>query len=222
MRSLGRVSTESVRDITFSVFLEGPPAQFPAAGRALMRRTHRKHRIQRRGRASSRWTWISLAPSGVSKAGFFSPLCRARWWKSPSRTPLPCMAAGFTPPLPDAAADRPSGGAETADRRTGAADAQRAFVTAVELLVAAFSHQAGLAGSARAAASAAAYGQVRRHVEARLHDPDLSPESVLASLQLTRQRVPHVRDEGGLAAYIRNRRLRMAADELVRFPHRSP
>jgi signal transduction histidine kinase len=28
VRSLGRVSTESVRDITFSVFMEGPPAQF--------------------------------------------------------------------------------------------------------------------------------------------------------------------------------------------------
>jgi AraC-like DNA-binding protein len=48
----------------------------------------------------------------------------------------------------------------------------------------------------------------------------LSPDSVLASLRLSRASVYRLFEhEGGLAAYIRNRRLRMAADELVRFPH---
>ncbi len=67
---------------------------------------------------------------------------------------------------------------------------------------------------------AAVYGQVRRHVEANLHDPDLTPDSVLQSLRLSRASVYRLfAHEGGLAAYIRSRRLRAAADELVRFPH---
>jgi AraC-like DNA-binding protein len=99
-------------------------------------------------------------------------------------------------------------------------EAHQSFLTAVELLGAAFSRQAGLSGNGRAAVRAAVYGQVRRHVETNLHDPDLSPDSVLASLHLSRASVYRIfAHEGGLAAYIRSRRLRMAADELVRFPH---
>jgi AraC-like DNA-binding protein len=99
-------------------------------------------------------------------------------------------------------------------------EAHQSFFNAVELLVAAFSRQAGLSGNGRAAVRAAVYGQVRRHVEANLHDPDLSPETVLATLHLSRASVYRLFEhEGGLAAYIRSRRLRMAADELVRFPH---
>jgi AraC-like DNA-binding protein len=102
----------------------------------------------------------------------------------------------------------------------GKTEARQSFLTTVELLVAAFSRQAGLSGNARAAVRAAVYGQVRRYVEAHLHDPDLSPDSVLASLHLSRASVYRIfAHEGGLAAYIRNRRLRMAADELVRYPH---
>lgn len=99
------------------------------------------------------------------------------------------------------------------------AEADRSFRTAIELLAAAFSRHAGLSGSARAAVRAAVYGQVRRYVEANLHDPDLTPDSVLQSLQLSRASVYRLfLHEGGLAAYIRSRRLRAAADELVRFP----
>jgi hypothetical protein len=68
-------------------------------------------------------------------------------------------------------------------------EAHRSFLTAVELLAAAFSRQAGLSGNARAAVRAAVHGQVRRYVENNLHDPDLSPDSVLASLHLSRASV---------------------------------
>ncbi|MGF6641328.1 helix-turn-helix transcriptional regulator [Paraburkholderia sp. MM6662-R1] len=61
---------------------------------------------------------------------------------------------------------------------------------------------------------------MRRYVQAKLHDPDLSPDSVLASLHFSRASVYRLFEhEGGLAAYIASRRLRKAADELVRFPH---
>jgi AraC-like DNA-binding protein len=61
--------------------------------------------------------------------------------------------------------------------------------------------------------------QVRAYVEANLNQPDLSPSSVVDALQLKRATIYRwFEHEGGLGAYIRNRRLREAADELVRFP----
>ena len=89
-----------------------------------------------------------------------------------------------------------------------------------QLLLAAFRKQARLSGGARAAVQAAVMSQVRRYVEANLNQPELSPSSVVDALQLKRATIYRwFEHEGGLGAYIRNRRLREAADELVRFPH---
>lgn len=218
VRSLGRVSTESVRDITFSVFLEGPPAQFlgsrpgsdapqaspPAQVPSILALDMDQPCTIRsfQGRIL-----LLFVPRALVERSFpDAASLHGRWIHA--TTPLMRLLIDHLVALKRQIAG------------LSKAEAQRSFVTAVELLVAAFSHQAGLAGSARAAVRAAAYGQVRRHVEARLHDPDLSPESVLASLHLSRASVYRMFEhEGGLAAYIRNRRLRMAADELVRFPH---
>ncbi|OZA27464.1 MAG: AraC family transcriptional regulator [Hydrogenophilales bacterium 17-61-9] len=88
------------------------------------------------------------------------------------------------------------------------------------LLVATFGKQMRLTGNARAAARAALFGQVRRHIRAHLHQAHLSPESVLTTLQLPRPTLYRMFEhEGGIGAYIRNLRLREAADELVKFPH---
>jgi len=87
------------------------------------------------------------------------------------------------------------------------------------LLVAAFKKEARLVGADRAALQAAVMGQVRRFVEANLHQAELTPSSVVDALQLKRATIYRwFEHEGGLGAYIRHRRLRMAADELVRFP----
>ncbi|QQC67073.1 helix-turn-helix domain-containing protein [Paraburkholderia ginsengisoli] len=101
------------------------------------------------------------------------------------------------------------------------AAATDALHAGAQLLVAAFRKAAHLSGADRAALQAALMGQVRRHVEANLHQPDLTPTSVVQALQLKRATIYRwFEHEGGLGAYIRNRRLREAADELVRFPQR--
>ncbi|MFL9867393.1 AraC family transcriptional regulator [Paraburkholderia fungorum] len=98
-----------------------------------------------------------------------------------------------------------------------AADALR---TGAQLLVAAFRKEARLTGASRAALQDALMGQVRRYVEANLHQGELTPTSVVQALQLKRATIYRwFEHDGGLGAYIRNRRLREAADELVRFPH---
>jgi AraC-like DNA-binding protein len=99
------------------------------------------------------------------------------------------------------------------------AQAKAAFDTCVQLLLAAFGKQAKLSGSARAAVRRSMFDRARRYVQSNLHQSSLSPDSVLAALQLPRHTVYRLFEhEGGLATYIRNRRLREAADELVRFP----
>jgi AraC-like DNA-binding protein len=102
-----------------------------------------------------------------------------------------------------------------------AVSAATALHTGAQLLVAAFGKDARLNGAGRAALQAAVMGQVRRYVDANLHQADLTPTGVVQALQLKRATIYRwFEHEGGLGAYIRNRRLREAADELVRFPHR--
>lgn len=93
------------------------------------------------------------------------------------------------------------------------------MATCAHLIVGAFAKQCGLSGDARAAIRAAVFGRVRRHVEHHLHEPELSLESIVDASRLSRAALYRLFEhEGGLATYIRNRRLREAADELIRFP----
>jgi AraC-like DNA-binding protein len=104
--------------------------------------------------------------------------------------------------------------------RMNAAQALGELDAAAHLLIAAFRKQARLTGDARAALQVAVLSQVRRYIEANLHQPDLSPSSVVSALQLKRATIYRwFEHEGGLGAYIRNRRLREAASELIRYPH---
>lgn len=101
----------------------------------------------------------------------------------------------------------------------GPADAIEALQAGGQLLVAAFGKQARLTGASRAALQTAVMGQVRRYIEKNLHQSELTPTNVVQALQLKRATIYRwFEHEGGLGAYIRNRRLREAADELVRFP----
>ncbi|MFP3564922.1 helix-turn-helix domain-containing protein [Paraburkholderia sp. SIMBA_030] len=215
VRSLGRVSTESVRDISFSVFLEGQPAQFlgskprpdaphiPQVPSILALDMDQPCEIRS---FHGRILLLFLPRMLVERSFPDAASLHGRWIHATN--PLTRLMIEHVVAL-----NRQIAGL---DRE----EARQRFLTAAELLVAAFSRQAGLSGNGRAALRAAVYGQVRRHVETHLHDPDLSPDSVLASLHLSRASVYRIFEhEGGLAAYIRSRRLRMAADELVRFPH---
>lgn len=100
------------------------------------------------------------------------------------------------------------------------AAAIEALHAGAQLMVGAFRKDARLSGTGRAALQAAIMGRVRRYIEANLHQGDLTPTSVVQALQLKRATIYRwFEHEGGLGAYIRHRRLREAADELVRYPH---
>lgn len=89
----------------------------------------------------------------------------------------------------------------------------------VQLIIEAFGEQAGVRGSKPAMARALAFDTARRFVQGNFAESDLSAESVIESLGLSRATVYRLfQHEGGLHAYIRHLRLRAAADDLVRFP----
>ena len=101
-----------------------------------------------------------------------------------------------------------------------AAEARAALRQGAHLFLAAFGKQAMLSGDARAALRAAKFGRARRYIQANLHQATLSPETVLDNLQMPRASLYRLFEhEGGIAAYIRDQRLREAANELGRFPH---
>lgn len=100
------------------------------------------------------------------------------------------------------------------------AQAEADITACARLLLAALGKDARLSGNARAAGRAAMFGQVRRHIQANLHQAGLTPDSVIQALRLPRPTVYRLfQHEGGLGAYIRHLRLRLAAEELVRYPH---
>lgn len=103
-----------------------------------------------------------------------------------------------------------------------AAAAHAALVACASLAAAAFGRDAGLSGNARAAVRAALFRQARRYIDDNLHESDLSPDSVHRMSGLSRSTLYRLfEQEGGIAGYIRNRRLRETANELARFPRKA-
>lgn len=101
-------------------------------------------------------------------------------------------------------------------------EAYDAIRTCALLIATAFGKQTRLHGNARNAARAAVFGMARQYIQANLCRSDLSPESVLKACQVSRPTLYRMFEhEGGLATYIRNRRLREAANELRAYPDKN-
>lgn len=100
-----------------------------------------------------------------------------------------------------------------------AAQARQRLVDCGRLIAAAFARRYRLGGDIETAEKAAAFARARRYIEAHLYEPDLTPGNVLRASGLARATLYRLfQHEGGLYAYIRNCRLRAAANELLRFP----
>lgn len=91
--------------------------------------------------------------------------------------------------------------------------------TCAHLILAAFGKQQDLSQRARTATRQALQNQVRSYIEAHLHNTRLSPESIMERFPIPRPTLYRMfEEEGGLATYIRNRRLWASAVDLVRQP----
>jgi len=214
-RSVARISTDNIRGYAFHVFLEGGIAtvagRYQISGKAPSRASilvldmNQPVRMQR---TASRMLTL-FAPRAIVEASF------------PDAESMHGRVLEDDTALMQLLIDHVTAlNQQLPSMSAGAAN--QGMAVAVELLTATFYKQAGLHGSARAAARAALFGLVRRYIRANLHQSQLSPERLLDSLQLPRSTLYNMfAHEGGLGAYIRNCRLREAADELVKFPDRA-
>ncbi|EEA01679.1 transcriptional regulator, AraC family [Burkholderia sp. H160] len=213
-RSVARISTDNVRQIVFHVAVEGTfetsTGLYPKR-HALQTRPGilalDMNQPMRMTRGPCRLLALFLPremidavlPEAASIHG------RVIEYQSPLSRLIPAQLAELCRGLP--AMDAPA--------------AQEALRTCALLIAAAFGKERGLTGSARAAARAAMFATARRYIDAHLGEVDLTVDSVLAVSRLSRPTLYRLFEpEGGLVAYIRNRRLREAADELHRYPHR--
>jgi len=212
-RSLARISTDKARDFVFHVFLEGgvgnvsvraqPRESSPSVASILALDMSQPVRMQRH--ACRMLTFF--VPGALVEEVFPDPEA-IHGRTIHGTTPLTQSVIEHVTALSQNIAHMSADAAER-DIRAGA-----------QLLAAAFGKQALLSGNARAAARAAMFGQVRRYVQAHLHEAELSPEGVLNTLQLPRPTLYRLfQHEGGLGAYIRHLRLRHAADKLAHNPH---
>lgn len=215
-RSLARISTDRVRDFAFHVFLEG------SAGNVCVRTSSASSRESSDARARI------LALDMNQPFRMQRHACRLVTFFVPGKL----VQEGF--PDPEAIHGRTLDGSLPLERlildhvttlsqtigSLNAPEADDAIRAASRLVVAAFARQARLSGDARAAARAATFGQIRRYIQAHLTDDELSPESVLAAFAFPRPTLYRLfQHEGGVNAYIRQQRLRRAADDLIRYPH---
>ncbi len=87
----------------------------------------------------------------------------------------------------------------------------------VQLILAAFQKQRRMSDSVRTAARAAMLARIRRYVQDNLYSAELSPDKILSVFPLARPTLYRMFEhEGGIYAYIRNCRLREAAETLAR------
>lgn len=101
-------------------------------------------------------------------------------------------------------------------------EAEQAISICIQLIIASFGKQTKLAGNTRAAVRAVMFSQAKRYIHAHLDNEMLSAETLLKALNLPRATLYRLFEhEGGVEAYIRNRRLRAAILDLTNHPHTS-
>ncbi len=213
-RSLARISTDRVRDYAFHVFLEGgvdevavhaSPREVASSTAGILALD--LNQPVRMRRSACRVLTFFVPGALVAEVLPDAEAIHGRTIRS-NTAPLTRLAVEHVVALGQNIANLSAPAAESAMR------------TGTQLLVAAFGRQSGLSGNARAAARAAMFGRVRRHIQVNLHRPELSPKSVLNALQLPRPTLYRMfQHEGGLGTYIRHLRLRHAANDLARYPH---
>ncbi|MGJ3704275.1 helix-turn-helix transcriptional regulator [Variovorax sp. AFSI2.2] len=212
-RSLARISRDSVRSFALHVFVEGEVrdvsvrslsrAAAPFAAKVLALDMGQPVRMRR----TDCRVLTLFVPAAVVEEVFPDPEAIHGLAIEQAETPVARLAVEHVAALASRVG-RMNAAAVQADARAGA-----------QLLVAALGRQARLGDSGRAGARAAVFGQARRYIQAHLHRADLSPDDVIAALQLSRPTVYRLfQHEGGLGSYIRHLRLRHAADELARHP----
>jgi len=220
-RSLARISVDRVREFAFHIFLEGGVDALTAYGKTMgsspagpsvlaldLNQPFRMHR-----RASHGLTLF--LPVEAVEVVFSDPGVLHGRMLSPTKS-LTRLIVNHAAALSQHIRGIDRGSANAAMRATA------------DMLLAAFGKQLRLRGNGHGieaaeagvvASNAAISAQVRRYISANLHLSELTPEHVQQVFRLPRPTLYRLfQHEGGIGAYIRQMRLRQAAELLIRNP----
>jgi AraC-like DNA-binding protein len=213
MRTTARISTDSVRDYVFHVAVEGIIET--AVGPGQQRKSEQF--VPGILALDLNQTMHMVRPTYARVLAFFLPRAMVEA-AIPDAEAIHGRVIAYTTPLTRLILNH----LITLCRRLpelDPAETEGVIRTCAQLILAAFAKQTQLSERARAAANAAMQAKVQGYIKANLHQKELSPESVLRGFPLPRATLYRMFEhEGGLGTYIRNHRLRAAADELVEFP----
>jgi len=93
--------------------------------------------------------------------------------------------------------------------KIGEAEADSVVEGTIALVSACLAPSSRRLGEARAVIDCTLFDRARRHIEARLDDPHLTPTAICAAVGASRSNLYHLfRHSGGVAHYVRERRLR--------------
>ncbi|WP_050478326.1 helix-turn-helix domain-containing protein [Herbaspirillum rhizosphaerae] len=213
-RTNARISRDSVRDYVFHVAVEGimetatgtvkerKSAQF-VPGILALDMGQSMHMV--------RPTWSRVL-------AFFLPRAMVEE-EIPDAESLHGQVVGYTTPLTRLVLDRVTSlchGLPTMQQE----EAEQSIRVCAGLILAAFKKQSRRSAGAHAAIQTATRNQIRDFIEINLRDGELTTETILRAFPIPRPTLYRMFEhEGGIGTYIRNRRLREAAAELVTASH---
>lgn len=213
-RTLARISRDSVRDYVFHVAMEGimettvgdvhekKSAQF-VPGILALDMGQPMHMVR---------------PTYSRVLAFFLPRAMVEA-EIPDAESIHGQVVGYTTPLTRLILDRLMALCSTLPDLP-ADEAEEAIRVCAGLILAAFKKHSRRSAGAQAAMQAALRNQVRDFIEINLRYGDLSTETILSSFPIPRPTLYRMfEQEGGIGTYIRNRRLREAAEELAKASH---
>ncbi len=212
-RTLARISTDSMRDFVFHVAIDGI-IETAGTGRSQPRAAQFVPGILA---LDMNQPMRMIRPSWSRVLAFFVPRAVVEA-QVPDAGRLHGRVLGYDTPFTRLlAAQMRALAARTL--LLGDPDSEALVRDCAQMIVAAFARQAGVEASGRGLGRVAVVSQLKRHVHDNLHRGDLSPASLLRAFPISRPTLYRLFEgEGGLAAYIRNCRLREAANELVGSP----
>lgn len=215
-RSLARISTDSVRDYMFQIFLDGDAGSFDGPGFSLQARRgdivvldFNEPVTMRRGQYDS--------------LNLFVPRPMVDAWL-PAGADLHCAQASGGSPLAAIARDSMLSFLRHLPGLT-LSEAQVALAPLIQLLVAAVSGSANSALTREVTTNLladATLAPAKQYIEAHLDDAELDAAAIARHLGVSRSHLYRLFQRyGGVSAYILRIRLRHAAVELVRNPSRA-
>jgi AraC-like DNA-binding protein len=210
IRSAARISTDSMRDFVFHVTVEGIAET--VTGSAQQRKSAQF--IPGILALDMNQTMHMRRPTRARVLAFFLPRCVVEA-VIPDAESIHGRVVAYTTPLANLLREHLSALYRNLPAMSDGA-ATDSLQTCAQLILAAFQKQAHLSDSVRATARAAMLGRIKRYVREHLHSKELTPDKILGAFPLARPTLYRMFEhEGGLHAYIRNCRLRQAAEELI-------